>query len=95
MAGKNRLHEILKYDEEAETPGIVFFNNCRQIIADLPVIPSDPKGGDDIDVRYRSDHTYDSIRYGVMSRPKAVSPFEEWGKNKTEAYRPASLKFGY
>ncbi len=95
VAGKNRLHEILKYDEEAETPGIVFFNNCRQIIADLPVIPSDPKGGDDIDVRYRSDHTYDSIRYGVMSRPKAVSPFEEWGKNKTEAYRPASLKFGY
>ena len=95
VAGKNRLHEILKYDEEAETPGIVFFNNCRQIIADLPVIPSDPKGGDDIDVRYRSDHTYDSVRYGVMSRPKAFSPFEEWGKRKTEAYRPASLKFGY
>jgi len=95
VAGKNRLHELLKYDEEAETPGIVFFNNCRQIIADLPVIPSDPKGGDDIDVRYRSDHTYDSVRYGIMSRPRAVSPFEDWGQKNTQTYRPASLKFGY
>ncbi len=95
VAGKNRLHELLKYDEETETPGIVFFNNCRQIIADLPVIPSDPKGGDDIDVRYRSDHTYDSIRYGIMSRPRAVSPFEEWGQKNTQTWRPASPKFGY
>ena len=95
VAGKNRLHELLKYDEEAETPGIVFFNNCRQIIADLPVIPSDPKGGDDIDVRYRSDHTYDSIRYGVMSRPRASSPFDDWGQKNTQTWRPASRKFGY
>jgi hypothetical protein len=95
VAGKNRLHELLKYDEEAETPGIVFFNNCRQIIADLPVIPSDPKGGDDIDVRYRSDHTYDSVRYGVMSRPRAASPFDDWGQKNTQTWRPASRKFGY
>lgn len=95
VAGKNRLHELLKYDEETDTTGIVFFNNCRQIIADLPVIPSDPKGGDDIDVRYRSDHTYDSIRYGIMSRPRAVSPFEDWGQKNTQTWRPASLKFGY
>jgi len=95
VAGRNRLHELLKYDEEAQTPGIVFFNTCRQIIADLPVIPTDPKGGDDIDVRYRSDHTYDSVRYGAMSRPRSSSPFEDWGKKNTQAYRPASLKFGY
>jgi len=95
VAGKNRFHEVLKYDEEAETPGIVFFNNCRQIIADLPVIPSDPKGGDDIDVRYRSDHTYDSVRYGIMSRPRSSSPFDDWGQKNTQTWRPASTKFGY
>lgn len=95
VAGKNRLHELLKYDEEAKTPGIVFFNNCRQIIADIPVIPGDPKGGDDIDVRYRSDHTYDSVRYGIMSRPRSSSPFEEWGQKNTQTWRPASRKFGY
>jgi hypothetical protein len=96
VAGRNRLHELLKYDEETKMPGIVFFDTCRQIIADLPVIPSDPKGGDDIDVRYRSDHTYDSIRYGAMSRPRAKSPFDDWGKNRTQpSWKPASMSFGY
>ena len=92
MAGKNRLHEILKYDEEAETPGIVFFNNCRQIIADLPVIPSDPKVMISMsDIVATIPTTFDM----VSCLDKSSSPFEEWGKNKTEAYRPASLKFGY
>ena len=96
VAGRNRFHEVLKYDEETKMPGIVFFDTCRQIIADLPVIPSDPKGGDDIDVRYRSDHTYDSVRYGIMSRPRAKSPFDDWASNKTEpSWKPASMSFGY
>lgn len=96
VAGRNRFHEVLKYDKETKMPGIVFFDTCRQIIADLPVIPSDPKGGDDIDVRYRSDHTYDSIRYGIMSRPRAKSPFDDWASNKTEpSWKPASMSFGY
>jgi hypothetical protein len=96
VAGRNRFHEVLKYDEETKMPGIVFFDTCRQIIADLPVIPSDPKGGDDIDVRYRSDHTYDSVRYGIMSRPRAKSPFDDWATNKTEpSWKPASMSFGY
>ena len=94
VAGKNRLHERLKIDEETETPGIVFFNTCRQIIADLPTIPSCPKGKDDIDVRYTSDHTYDSIRYGVMSRPKAFSPFDFMQKPMTR-WQPSDTVFGY
>jgi hypothetical protein len=94
VAGKNRLHERLKIDEETETPGIVFFNTCRQIIADLPTIPSCPKGTDDIDVRYTSDHTYDSIRYGVMSRPKAFSPFDFMQKPMTR-WQPSDTVFGY
>lgn len=96
VAGRNRLHELLKVNEETNMPGIVFFDTCRQIISDLPVIPSDPKGGDDIDVRYASDHAYDSIRYGIMSRPRAKSPFEDWGKaNLNNRWRPASTNFGY
>ena len=79
IAGKNRLHEVLKVDEDTGQAGIVFFNTCRQIIADLPIIPSDPRGTDDIDPRYASDHAYDSVRYAVMSRPRARSPFD-WGQ---------------
>lgn len=95
VSGKNRFHEVLKVDPDTEQPGIVFFNSCRQIIADLPVIPSDPKGGDDIDSRYRSDHAYDSVRYGIMSRPRSASPFEDWNRTHEPSWRPASRMFGY
>jgi len=95
VAGKNQLHQRLKVDEETDLAGIIFFNNCRQIIADLPVIPSDPKGTDDIDPRYASDHAYDSLRYGIMSRPRSASPFD-WGRGVAQPiYRPADATFGY
>ena len=95
VAGKNILHQRLKIDDTTDLPGIVFFNTCRQIIADLPTIPSCPKGTDDIDQRYASDHTYDSVRYGVMSRPRAASPFD-FGNGVTQpSYRPADEVLGY
>jgi hypothetical protein len=95
VAGKNQLHQRLKVDEETGQPGIIFFNSCRQIIADLPVIPSDPKGSDDIDARYRSDHAYDSVRYGIMSRPRAASPFD-WGQGvPIRHWKPADPVLGY
>ena len=95
VAGRNRLHELLKYNEDTKMAGIMFFDTCRQIIADLPVIPNDPKGGDDIDVRYKSDHAFDSIRYGIMTRPRSISIFEEWGEKPDTDWKPASANFGY
>tara|TARA_R110002096_G_scaffold188123_3_gene367951 strand:- start:371 stop:2221 length:1851 start_codon:yes stop_codon:yes gene_type:complete len=95
VAGKNQLHERLKVDEVTEQPGIVFFNTCRQIIADLPVIPSCPKGSDDIDQRYASDHTYDSLRYGLMSRPRSLSPFDMGRGVPQKTYKPSDSTFGY
>jgi hypothetical protein len=95
VAGKNRFHEVLKVDPVTEAAGIIFFNTCRQIIADLPVIPSDPKGSDDIDPRFASDHTYDSVRYGIMSRPKAFSPFDMGRGVPIKHYAPSDSTFGY
>ena len=95
VAGKNRLHELLKYDEAIERPNIVFFNTCRQIIADMQVIPTDPKGTDDIDPRYASDHAYDSVRYGIMSRPKSKSIFDFGNDFNKTAWRPVDPVFGY
>ena len=48
VGDKNQLHELLGVNEITEKPGIIFFNTCQQIIADLPAIPS--------------DHAYDSVR---------------------------------
>jgi len=93
VSGKNRLHELLKVDPFTEQPGIVIFNTCRQLIADLPSIPSDPSGGDDIDDRYRSDHTYDALRYGIMSRPRSGGI--DWGNKPLGTYTPANKVFGY
>jgi hypothetical protein len=95
--GRQRLHNLLKVDETIGKPGIVFFNTCRQIIADLPIIPTDPDGGDDIDVRYTSDHAYDSIRYGIQSRPQSRSPFgDSYAMPNFEQNRSVSdNRFGY
>lgn len=96
VAGKNRLHELLKVDEETGLSGIQFFDTCRQAIADFPLIPSDPKGGDDIDPRTSQQrHTYDSIRYAVMSRPRAFSPFDLGKGVPQQSWRPADAVFGY
>lgn len=95
VAGKNRFHEVLKVDPETDMAGIVFFNTCRQIIADLPVIPSDPRGSDDIDPRYASDHAYDSVRYGIMSRPRAFSPFDMGRGIPERKWQPSDNVFGY
>lgn len=77
VAGKNMLHQLLRVNPETGRPGIVFFNTCRQIISDLQVAPADPHGGDDIDERYRQqNHAYDSIRYGIMSRPRGRDIFD-------------------
>lgn len=95
-AGKNRLHELLKITEdEDEKPitGIKFFETCRQLIADLPSLPQDPGGEDDIDPKSPNDHSYDALRYGIMSRPRTQSPLD-WGKTVI-TYRPADPVFGY
>ena len=57
VAGKNRLHEVLKVDDYTDQRGLIILSTCRQILADLPVIPSNPSGSDDIDSRYASDHS--------------------------------------
>ena len=96
-AGKNRLHSLLRVDPFNKKPGIVFFNTCRQIISDLPVIPVDKDGKDDIDGDYATDHAYDSLRYGIMSRPRSAGyNFDNFGSNKISTFhRPSDPSFGY
>lgn len=96
-ASKNRLHELLRVDPDTGKPGIIFFDTCRQIIADLPMIPSAPpeqKEQDDIDRKYASDHAYDSIRYGIQTRPRGDLGWDSW-QTQVTPYRPSDPVFGY
>lgn len=97
-AGKNRLHELLKlreFDGEKKIPGLIIFDTCRQLIADLPSLPRSPDGGEDIDDRVQNDHTYDALRYGIMSRPRSSSPFDDWNMKPRDTYQPSDSVFGY
>jgi len=94
VAGKNQMHKRLRIDPVTERPGIVFFNTCRKIVGTLPIIPTDPKGGEDIDPRFADDHAYDSVRYGVMSRPTAFDPFS-WASRNNTPHQPMDAVFGY
>lgn len=95
-SGKNRLHELLKVDEYTGKPSILFFDTCRQIISDLEVIPVHPDGKDDTDDKYAEDHAYDSIRYGVLSRPRSASIFETFNYGVVKpSYRPVDSILGY
>jgi hypothetical protein len=48
---------------------LVFFNNCTNVISQLPSIPLDKKNPEDVDTK-SEDHLYDALRYGIMSRPR-------------------------
>ena len=90
IASKNRLHELLRVDQVSGKPGIIFFDSCRQIISTLPIIPM-AKDTDDIDPKFSDDHAYDSIRYGIQSRPQTF----HWDITPKYKFNPSDSVFGY
>ena len=92
VSGKNQIHKRLQIDQFTEEPKLVFFSNCTNVIAQLPVIPLDPKNPEDVDTN-SEDHLYDALRYACMSRPK--SSFWDVDPNTTRSYIPFDSVFGY
>ena len=70
VSGKNEIHRRLQVDEFTEEPRLVIFNNCTNLISQLPSIPLDKKNPEDVDTN-SEDHLYDALRYGVMTRPRS------------------------
>jgi len=93
VAGKNEIHRRLQIDEFTEEPRLVFFNNCTNIISQLPSIPLDKKNPEDIDT-LSEDHLYDALRYGIMTRPRSSL----WDYNPVShrtGFQAADSTFGY
>lgn len=92
IAGKNEVHRRLQVDPYTERPRMVIFNNCTNLIAQLPLIPLDRNNPDDVDTK-SEDHLYDALRYGCMSRPRSSAWDEIW--NNAPKYKPFDSTFGY
>jgi len=92
VAGKNEVHRRLQVDEYTKEPRIVFFSNCINTIAQLPMLPLDTNNPEDVNTK-GEDHLYDALRYGIMSRPRSSA----WDINPETAkhYRPVDSIFGY
>lgn len=94
VAGKNEVHRRLQVDSFTGRPRIVFFNNCTQIIADLPLLPIDKNNPEDVDTKVTNDHSYDALRYGLMSRPRSKSIFD-FDNNSFDDFHVADKTLGY
>jgi hypothetical protein len=94
VAGKNEIHRRLQVDEFTEEPRLVFFNNCVNVISQLPALPIDKKNPEDIDT-LSEDHLYDALRYGIMSRPRfSLFDYDPRGV-PTHSMPVADATFGY
>jgi len=94
VAGKNEIHRRLKVDELTEEAGLVMFNTCTNLIAQLPIIPLDKNNSEDVDTK-TEDHLYDALRYGIMTRPRSRSIFDYDPAKMPTSWNPADKVFGY
>jgi len=93
VSGKNEIHRRLQVDDFTEEPRLVFFDDCTNIISQLPSIPLDKKNPEDIDTQ-SEDHLYDALRYGIMSRPR-FSIFDYEPNKQNHGHQIADQTFGY
>ena len=95
VAGKNEIHRRLQIDEYTGNPRMVLFSNCVNTIAHLPALPIDKNNAEDIDTKVNFDHTYDALRYGVMSRPRSGSIFDQDSRGRGSGMSISDNIFGY
>jgi len=93
VAGKNELHRRLQVDEFTEEPRLVMFNDCTNLVAQLPSIPLDKRNPEDVDTN-SEDHLYDALRYGIMTRPRS-SLFDYDPATTRSGFQVSDPTFGY
>jgi len=65
IQGKRQVDRLLQPLEDGE-PGIVFFDNCTNIIKQLSHLVYDKSNPEDVDTR-AEDHAYDALKYLLTS----------------------------
>lgn len=94
-AGKAEIHRRLMLQENAhgeKKPTLFIFDSCVNLIREISTIPLDKHKPEDVDTD-ASDHAYDALRYGCMSRPVFRPTFSTDFAQPT--FTPADSTFGY
>lgn len=60
------LDRMLAVDETTGLPGILIYDNCRQLIKAIQSAPRDKRKPDDVDTKWKDDHILDALSYGYM-----------------------------
>ena len=95
--GKLELHKRFSIDEKSGEPKLKIFNNCRNLLRTLPLLPTDKHNPEDVGT-HAEDHAYDALRYGVMSRPLHPNSNDNdqfMKQNRENNFKPADRIFGY
>jgi hypothetical protein len=92
VAGKNELHRRLQVDDFTEEPRLVIFNNCKNLISQLPALPLDKTNPEDVNTN-AEDHLYDALRYGIMTRPR--SNLFDFAPTEGSGFQISDTTFGY
>jgi phage terminase large subunit len=82
MQGKRKVDTLLE-DLDDGFPGLMIFENCRNLIRTLPALPHDKVQVEDVDTK-AEDHAYDALRYGLTQIVPRPAP-----KPKQPQPRPA------
>ena len=69
ITGKLQVHNYLQKNPITGKPQVFFFNTCTDLISCMSSIPIDKNNPEDVDTDC-DDHSYDALRYGLMSRPR-------------------------
>ena len=94
IQGKIQIHEYLKIQPNGR-PRLQIFSTCPNLIKELQSIPMDRTKPEDVDT-HAPDHSYDALRYLIMSRSRAVDPINRMRNFRMEqAYQPVDRVFGY
>ena len=67
LTGKRRVHEALALLPDGR-PGLLVFENCRNLIRTLPALPYDDTRVEDVNTS-AEDHPYDALRYALSHKP--------------------------
>jgi len=95
--GKLELHKRFSISERTGEPALKIFNNCRNLLRTLPLLPVDKNNPEDVNTDVE-DHAYDALRYGAMSRPLHPNAYSNQNfvqEQKEKLFKPADRVFGY